>query len=156
MKKFVFEVQDNIIRKPKVLAVNVDEAREKLEDCDIKDEWEHGDLDIPIAEFIDEEEQMIDITDVGQLIDIGIVNFIGYMKRFSFSETVSTVKMLEMELGRTSILKDNIYEGMSNLVDDPEEHDRLSREFIQTYVVEQKIQSRIDIGKDFARRKGVL
>lgn len=99
---------------------------------------------------------MTNITDVGQLIDIGIVNFIEYMEHISFSETVSTVKMLEMEQGRTVLLKEAIYEGMENLVDDPVEHDRLSREFIQTYVVEQKIQDRIDIAKEYARRKGVL
>lgn len=99
---------------------------------------------------------MINITDVGQLIDTGIVNFIEYMEHISFSETVTTVKMLEMELGRAVLLKETIYEGMENLVDDPLEHDRLSREFIQTYLVEQKIQDRIDIGKEYARRKGVL
>ena len=99
---------------------------------------------------------MTNITDVGQLIDTGIVNFIEYMEHISFSEIVSTVKMLEMELGRTSILKDNIHEGMSNLVDDPEEHDRLSREFIQIYIVEQKIQDRIDIAREYVKRKGVL
>lgn len=99
---------------------------------------------------------MTNITDVGQLIDMGIVNFIEYMEHISFSEIVTTVKMLEMELGRVVLLKETIYEGMENLVDDPVEHDRLSREFIQTYVVEQKIKDRIDIAKDYARIKGVL
>ena len=97
-----------------------------------------------------------EIKDVGDLIDMRIVNFIEYMEHISFSEVVSTLKMLEMELGRTSVLKDNIYAGMENLVDDPEELDRLSREFIQTYVAEQKIQDRIDIAKEYAGRKGVL
>lgn len=99
---------------------------------------------------------MINITDVGQLIDMGIVNFIEYVEHISFSKALTTVKMLEMELGRIVLLKEAIYEGMENLVDDPVEHNRLSREFIQTYVAEQKIQDRIDIAKDYARRKGVL
>ena len=97
-----------------------------------------------------------EIKDVGDLIDMRIVNFIEYMEHISFSEIVSTLKMLEMEQGRVVLLKEAIYEGMENLVDDPEELDRLSREFIQTYVAEQKIQDRIDIAKDYARRKGVL
>ena len=97
-----------------------------------------------------------EIKDVGDLIDMRIVNFIEYMEHISFSEIVSTLKMLEMELGRVVLLKEAIYEGMENLVDDPEELDRLSREFIQTYVAEQKIQDRIDIAKDYARRMGVL
>lgn len=99
---------------------------------------------------------MINITDVGQLIDMGIVNFIEYMEHISFSEIVTTVKMLEMEQGRVVLLKEAIYEGMENLVDDPVEYDRLIREFIQTYVAEQKIQDRIDLAKHYARRKGVL
>ncbi len=99
---------------------------------------------------------MTNITDVGQLIDMRIVNFIEYMEHISFSEIVTTVKMLEMEQGRVILLKEAIYAGMENLVDDPVEHNRLSREFIQTYVAEQKIQDRIDIAKDYARRKGVL
>ena len=97
-----------------------------------------------------------EIKDVGDLIDMRIVNFIEYMEHISFSEIVSTLKMLEMEQGRVVLLKEAIYEGMENLVDDPEELDRLSREFVQTYVAEQKIQDRIDIAKDYARRKGVL
>ena len=48
---------------------------------------------------------MINITDIGQLIDMEIVNFIEYMEHISFSEIVTTVKMLEMELGRVSVLK---------------------------------------------------
>ena len=101
---------------------------------------------------------MTNITDVGDLIDIGIVNFIEYMEHIPFSDTVTTVKMLEMELGRTSVLKDNIYKGMERAIEnvDSIEHDKLSREFIQTYVVEQKIKDRIDLAKDYARRKGVL
>ena len=101
---------------------------------------------------------MTNITDVGQLIDMGIVNFIEYMEHISFSEIVTTVKMLEMELGRVSILKDNIYKGIERAIEnvDSKEHDKLSREFIQTYVAEQKIKDRIDIAKDYARRKGVL
>ena len=101
---------------------------------------------------------MTNITDVGQLIDIGIVNFIEYMEHISFSETVTTVKMLEMELGRTSVLKDNIYKGMERAIEnvDSIEHDKLSREFIQTYVAEQKIKDRIDIAREYVRRKGVL
>lgn len=101
---------------------------------------------------------MINITDVGQLIDMGIVNFIEYMELISFSEIVTTVKMLEMELGRVSILKDNIYKGIKIAIEneDPIEHNKLSKEFIQTYIAEQKIQDRIDIAKDYARRKGVL
>lgn len=99
---------------------------------------------------------MTNITDVGQLIDMEIVNFIEYMEHISFSEIVTTVKMLEMEQGRIVLLKEAIYEGVENLVDDPVEYNRLSREFIQTYVAEQKIQDRIDIAKEYARRKGVL
>lgn len=99
---------------------------------------------------------MTNITDVGQLIDMGIVNFIEYLGHISFSEVISSLKMLEMELGRVVLLKEAIYEGMENLVDDPVEHDRLSREFIQTYVVEQKIKDRIDIAREYVRRKGVL
>ena len=101
---------------------------------------------------------MINITDVGQLIDMEIVNFIEYMEHISFSEIVTTVKMLEMELGRVSILKDNIYKGIERAIENTDsiEHDKLSREFIQTYVAEQKIKDRIDIAKDYARRKGVL
>mgnify|MGYP001154405699 CR=1 FL=1 len=99
---------------------------------------------------------MTSITDVGQLIDMGIVNFIEYMEHISFSQVVATIKMLEMEQGRIVLLKEAIYEGMENLADDLVEHNRLSREFIQTYVAEQKIQDRIDIAKEYARRKGVL
>jgi hypothetical protein len=101
---------------------------------------------------------MINITDVGQLIDMEIVNFIEYMEHISFSEALTTVKMLEMELGRVSILKDNIYKGMERAIENEDsiEHDKLSKEFIQTYMAEQKIQDRIDIAKDYARRKGVL
>ena len=101
---------------------------------------------------------MTDINDIGDLIDIGIVNFIEYMEHQTFGEVVSTVKMLEMELGRASIIKDNLYVAMERAIENVnlEEHDKLSREFIQAYVVEHKIQDRIDIGKDYARRKGVL
>ena len=101
---------------------------------------------------------MTNITDIGDLIDIGIVNFIEYMEHISFSETVTTVKMLEMELGRTSVLKDNIYKGMERAIEnvDSIEHDKLSRKFVQTYVAEQKIKDRIDIAREYARRKGVL
>jgi len=101
---------------------------------------------------------MTNITDVGQLIDMGIVNFIEYVEHISFSEIVTTVKMLEMELGRVSILKDNIYKRMKIAIENEDsiEHDKLSKEFIQTYIAEQKIQDRIDIAKDYARRKGVL
>ena len=97
-----------------------------------------------------------EVKDVGDLIDMGIVNFIEYMEHISFSEVISSLKMLEMEQGRVVLLKEAIYEGMENLADDLVEHDRLSREFIQTYVAEQKIQDRIDIAKDYTRRKGVL
>jgi len=97
-----------------------------------------------------------EVKDVGDLIDMKIINFIEYMEHISFSEIISSLKMLEMEQGRVVLLKEAIYEGMENLVDDPVEHNRLSREFIQTYVAEQKIQDRIDIAKDYARRKGVL
>lgn len=101
---------------------------------------------------------MTNITDVGQLIDMEIVNFIEYMEHISFSEVISSLKMLEMELGRVSILKDNIYKGMEIAIENEDsiKHDKLSREFIQTYVAEQKIQDRIDIAKEYARRKGVL
>ena len=101
---------------------------------------------------------MTNITDVGDLIDIGIVNFIEYMEHISFSELVVIVKMLEMELGRTSVLKDVIYIDMERAIEsvDSIEHDKLSRKFVQTYVMEQKIKDRIDIAKDYARRKGVL
>lgn len=101
---------------------------------------------------------MTNITDVGQLIDMGIVNFIEYMEHISFSEIVTTVKMLEMELGRVSILKDNIYKGMERAIENTDsiEHGKLNSKFIQTYVVEQKIKDRIDIAKDYARIKGVL
>ena len=101
---------------------------------------------------------MTNITDIGQLIDMGIVNFIEYMEHISFSEVISSLKMLEMELGRVSILKDNIYKGMERAIENTDsiEHDKLNRKFIQTYVVEQKIKDRIDLAKDYARRKGVL
>jgi len=99
-----------------------------------------------------------EVKDVGDLIDMGIVNFIEYMEHISFSEIVTTVKMLEMELGRVSVLKDNIYKGMERAIENADliEHNRLNREFIQTYIAEQKIQDRIYIAKDYARRKGVL
>lgn len=98
------------------------------------------------------------ITDVGQLIDMEIVNFIEYMEHISFSKLITTVKMLEMELGRVSILKDNIYKEMERAIENTDsiEHDKLNRKFIQTYVVEQKIKDRIDLAKHYARRKGVL
>lgn len=101
---------------------------------------------------------MTNITDVGDLIDMGIVNFIEYMEHISFSEIVTTVKMLEMELGRISILKDNIYKGIERAIENADsiEHNRLNKEFIQTYIAEQKIQDRIYMAKDYARRKGVL
>lgn len=101
---------------------------------------------------------MTNITDVGQLIDMEIVNFIEYMEHISFSAIVTTVKMLEMELGRVSILKDNIYKGIERAIEneDSKERDKLGREFIQTYIAEQKIKDRIDIAKHYARRKGVL
>lgn len=57
MKKFVFEVQDNVTRTVSVLAGNVEEARQKLDDWDIEDEYESGcDMDIPNAELMYEEE----------------------------------------------------------------------------------------------------
>jgi len=57
VKRYVFEVEDNVTRRATVLAGNVEEAREKLEEWDIEDEWVHGfDMDIPNAELIDEEE----------------------------------------------------------------------------------------------------
>jgi hypothetical protein len=101
---------------------------------------------------------MTNITDIGQLIDMGIVNFIEYMEHISFSEVISSLKMLEMELGRVSILKDNIYKGMERAIENTDsiEHDKLNSKFIQTYVVEQKIKDRIDLAKYYARRKGVL
>ena len=101
---------------------------------------------------------MTNITDIGQLIDMGIVNFIEYMEHISFSEVISSLKMLEMELGRVSILKDNIYKGMERATENTDsiEHDKLNSKFIQTYVVEQKIKDRIDLAKHYARRKGVL
>ena len=37
-----------------------------------------------------------EIKDVGDLIDMKIVNFIGYMEHISFSEVISSLKMLEM------------------------------------------------------------
>lgn len=99
-----------------------------------------------------------EIKDVGDLIDMKIINFIEYMEHISFSEIISTLKMLEMELGRVSVLKDNIYKGIERAIEnvDSKERDKLSSEFIQTYVAEQKIKDRIDIAKDYARRKGVL
>lgn len=99
-----------------------------------------------------------EVKDVGDLIDMRIVNFIEYMEHISFSEIVTTVKMLEMELGRVSVLKDNIYKGIERAIEneDSKECDKLGRKFIQTYVVEQKIKDRIDLAKHYARRKGVL
>lgn len=57
MKRYVFEVQDNVTRTVSVLAGNVEEARQKLDDWDIEDEYESGcDIDTPNAEFMYEEE----------------------------------------------------------------------------------------------------
>ena len=57
MKKFVFDVEDNVTRRVSVIAGNVEEARQKLNDWNIEDEYElQGDMDTPNAELMYEEE----------------------------------------------------------------------------------------------------
>lgn len=57
VKKFVFDVEDNVTRRVSVIAGNVEEARQKLNDWNIEDEYElQGDMDTPNAELMYEEE----------------------------------------------------------------------------------------------------
>lgn len=57
MKRFTFHVQDNVTRRISVLAEDETEARSKLEDYDIEDEYEQQcDMDFDGAELMDEED----------------------------------------------------------------------------------------------------
>lgn len=57
MKRFTFHVQDNVTRRISVIAGNINEAKEKLEDYDIEDECEQQcDMDFEGAELVDEED----------------------------------------------------------------------------------------------------
>jgi hypothetical protein len=97
----------------------------------------------------------MNISNVGGLIDLGIVDYIAYVGSLSFSQANSTAKMLEMELGRIAIIRDQIYKGMETSINDPVKHDELSREFVQTYIAEQKIKDRIELAKKYVQIKGV-
>ena len=95
------------------------------------------------------------MNNIGDLIDLEILDYINHINKVSFSEANVTVKMLEMELGRVQLRREQLYEGMEALIDDPVEHDALSREFIQTYIAEHKINDRIGITKRYSEIKGV-
>lgn len=57
MKKFTFQVQDNVTRIISVLAEDETEARSKLEDYDIENEYvQQCDMDFDGAELMDEED----------------------------------------------------------------------------------------------------
>lgn len=98
---------------------------------------------------------MTNIKDAGGLIDLGIVDYISYVGSLSFSEANSTAKMMEMELGRVYLIRDQLYNQMENHLNDPVKHDELSREFVQTYIAEQKIKDRIELAKKYVQLKGV-
>ena len=97
------------------------------------------------------------VSDIGVVIDMGIVDFLEYMSKASFSEANGLCKMLEVELGRVGLVRQDLHNKMEMSIQnvDPVQHDKLSRQFVMTYVVEQKIKDRIDLAKRYMFLKGV-
>lgn len=96
-----------------------------------------------------------DITSIQDLIDLNILDFLKYASKLDFSFANNLTKMLDMELSRVRLLRDNIYssmdlEAISNL-----EYDTLSRNFVSTYIQEQKILDRQGIIQEKVKKSGV-
>lgn len=85
-----------------------------------------------------------DATEIGQLIDMTIGDFIGYVMTKNFSECGGVVSLLEIELGRIRIARTKLTDFEEELLD-----------YVNTFVVEQKIIDRLLLTETIKKSKGV-
>lgn len=89
----------------------------------------------------------IEVNSIKDLIDMGITDFMKFIMNKTFSYTNSLSKILDMELVRVRLLRDLVHSDMessrasNNLFD----LDILSRNFVSTFIEEQKILDRQEI-----------
>ena len=88
------------------------------------------------------------VTEVGHLIDANIVDYITYINELTFSECNHTKKLLEMELHRTGLSRQKLLGQMEQGIDK-------IKDYITTFVVEQKILDRLEIAESVRRAKGI-
>lgn len=96
-----------------------------------------------------------DITSIQDLIDLSILDFLKYASKLDFSFANNLSKMLDIELSRIRLLRDNIYSSMESVATSTLEYDTLSRNFVSTYIQEQKILDRQDIIQEKVKKSGI-
>ena len=96
------------------------------------------------------------MNNVGEIIEANIVKVVNFLEASTFNECTVISKMLEMELGRTKLMREQIEFKTDVIRLTEDERKNYTFKLINLFVVEQKIIDRLDLVLSYVITKGVM
>lgn len=98
-----------------------------------------------------------EITNIQDIIDLSIVEFIEFIMSNTFSYNNSMSKLLDVELVRVQLLRHAVYTDMeqARLSENLSDYDTFRRNFVSTFIQEQRILDRLEIIKEKLKSSGI-